>query len=324
MRNLEFVKKIHNRFENKISPIEKYVSIRKTPFLKFKCNVNDNHPIFEASTLHMTRNNNHHKGCPVCVGLYKTNFNKKSINKHLRNKFNGRIELISDWEMNKTTGGDVLLFNCRIHGDFKSRLNFVEHYSLGCSKCAYDEHHNSVKEESIQKLKNHLVGTGIIFDDSDFINMNTKMKFKYGDIIFERTPGKIIYENRINPPHINVSNGEMNIIKILNSLNISFEKEFIFDDLKNINNLRFDFMVNENILIEFDGSQHHDDNSIYYSEDILKSDEMKEKYIRDNNLSLIRFIKQNTKPITDSQYNTIKESIIEFISSPTTIAKIKI
>lgn len=52
---------------------------------------------------------------------------------------------------------------------------------------------------------------------------------------------------------INTSIGEQNIENILKENNISYQKEYTFNDLPN---RRFDFYVNNNYLIEFDGEQH--------------------------------------------------------------------
>ncbi len=87
------------------------------------------------------------------------------------------------------------------------------------------------------------------------------------------------------------SNGEKLIKKYLKKNNIDFKKEYTFDDLKIIRNLRFDFAIFYNdeleYLIEFNGRQHYGINSKYTSDNIYKSDKMKINYCKINNIKLI-------------------------------------
>ena len=89
------------------------------------------------------------------------------------------------------------------------------------------------------------------------------------------------------------SKGETIIKDILLKNNISFSQEVIFNDLKDKNFLRFDFALldkNGKIikLIEFDGRQHFDKNSIWYNETIVKHDKMKNEYCKNKNIPLLR------------------------------------
>lgn len=85
------------------------------------------------------------------------------------------------------------------------------------------------------------------------------------------------------------------IEEILNKFNIKYKKEFTFDNLRGINNglLRFDFAILDNFdnlqyLIEYDGEQHFDKNSIFYHETIAKHDIMKNEYCKNNKIILYR------------------------------------
>lgn len=89
--------------------------------------------------------------------------------------------------------------------------------------------------------------------------------------------------------------GEFNIIQILNSHNISFKKEYCFNNSL----FRYDFAIFEknNIirLIEFDGEQHYLNNiknsgwnTIEKYEYTLKNDLEKNKLAKENNIPLVR------------------------------------
>lgn len=87
------------------------------------------------------------------------------------------------------------------------------------------------------------------------------------------------------------SKGEQKIASILKEYNISFEQEKIFPDLKyNGKNLRFDFFIDNQYLIEYDGKQHFIKDSGYGSdlENIQKRDRLKDQYAIKNGIPLIR------------------------------------
>ena len=90
---------------------------------------------------------------------------------------------------------------------------------------------------------------------------------------------------------INYSIGEQNIELLLKENNISYIKEFKFNDL---GLYRFDFYLPEyNRLIEFDGKQHFQEcGGAWDTDDSLKQrqerDKIKNQYALDNNIDLIR------------------------------------
>lgn len=90
------------------------------------------------------------------------------------------------------------------------------------------------------------------------------------------------------------SSGEMNIEKELNKNNVTYEKQYTFDNLRSKKGalLRFDFAIfNENkelkCLIEFQGEQHTDRNNWWYSEEGVERDKLKKEYCEDNNIPLL-------------------------------------
>ena len=92
------------------------------------------------------------------------------------------------------------------------------------------------------------------------------------------------------------SQGEFNIGKILSENNFSFEKEKTFEScrFKDTNALaKFDFYVNNQYIIEFDGRQHfQSDGSGWYTEEVylktVEHDKIKNDWCRENNIPIIR------------------------------------
>lgn len=130
-----------------------------------------------------------------------------------------------------------------------------------------------------------------------------------GEIISNKEKVKIVcqehgvFEQSVNN-HMNnlqgcpdckiMSKGENKISKILKTKNISYIREYKFDDcVYNNQKLRFDFYLPEyNICIEYDGRQHYEAIKYYGSEELFKirrkRDEIKNKYCFKNNIYLIR------------------------------------
>lgn len=95
------------------------------------------------------------------------------------------------------------------------------------------------------------------------------------------------------------SKGEALINKLLTEMNINFQTQYTFPDLKGIGGglLKFDFYINNNnnnnriILIEFQGKQHYEASDYFGGESNLKyqqeNDRLKKEYCNHNNLILI-------------------------------------
>lgn len=84
------------------------------------------------------------------------------------------------------------------------------------------------------------------------------------------------------------SHGNLKIAQILKDNNITFEQEKRFDTCKDIACLPFDFYINNQYLIEYDGKQHYDKNSFFGYESTHKHDIIKSKWCKENSIPLIR------------------------------------
>lgn len=99
--------------------------------------------------------------------------------------------------------------------------------------------------------------------------------------------------------------GEQKIASILQENNILFEKEKIFSDA----NFRFDFYVNNNYIIEYDGKQHFQDYSWgskkYTKEYQQQRDLEKNWYCKKNDIPIIRI------PYTHYNQLELKDLLLE-------------
>ena len=102
-----------------------------------------------------------------------------------------------------------------------------------------------------------------------------------------------------------LSHGEMKIKSLLEEYNIPFEQEKSFPDCVNPSTnrlLRFDFFVNNQYLIEFDGKQHYEQSPNWEPlENIQRRDRIKDAWCKEHNITLIRipYTRLNTLTIED-------------------------
>jgi very-short-patch-repair endonuclease len=109
------------------------------------------------------------------------------------------------------------------------------------------------------------------------------------------------------------SNGVKKLIKLFSQLNLRYEEEKIFSNFKNSSNYHYpyDFFIPSlNLLIEFDGEQHFKEkNKGYfktkYFSQLKTNDKIKNNYVRQNNLNLIRISYKTLKKIDLNILNEI-------------------
>lgn len=88
--------------------------------------------------------------------------------------------------------------------------------------------------------------------------------------------------------HSNISKGNAKIIELLDENGIEYEIEKKFDSCKDKRYLPFDFYINNEYLIEYDGEQHFKEDSIFDYEYTHNHDIIKSEWCKDNNIPLIR------------------------------------
>lgn len=122
--------------------------------------------------------------------------------------------------------------------------------------------------------------------------------------------------------HTTISHGNEKIKKILLENQIPFETEKRFITCKDKSELPFDFYVNNSYLIEYDGSQHYDENSLFGYETTHTHDLIKSQWCKDNNIPLIRIpythfnklslidLQLETSPFVENNYADYKSDKI--------------
>jgi len=241
-------------------------------------------------------------GCTGC-GISREKYNKlkkKEIKKEktFNNTVNNFLSKCSEVHNNKYDYSLVEYKNtthkikiiCKEHGEFLQRpSSHLE--GKGCMECRLNKRRTGLDNFLQRCLDIH----GDKYDYSlvdKYQNSLTKVKVickKHG--IFEISPEH--HTNRKQGCSIcKESIGEKSISKYLDNNNIEYKREYIFNDCKNIKELRYDFYLPKyNLCIEYNGLQHYKPIEHFGGMDTFINQKLKDKikveYCKNNNIQLI-------------------------------------
>lgn len=227
-------------------------------------------------------------GCPICGDISTANNKRKGIYYYIKKarKVHGDKYTYNYKYSNVRENIKII---CPIHGEFEQILyNHIR--GSECPLCSNVSRSINKTKDTEYFIKKAMLTHGKLYDYSnvDYKNIDTPVEIicsKHG--IFWQIPSN--HYRGSGCQKCSRSKGEIEISKVLNNREIKFIEEHMFDDCKNDGFLRFDFYLPDyNICIEFDGRQHFDSDSWYYSEKLLENDEIKNKYCENNNIKLIR------------------------------------
>lgn len=156
----------------------------------------------------------------------------------------------------------------------------------------------------------NLVNNDYTFLDS-YVNSYTKLRVKHNGCgnVYEVQPNSFLSGKRC--PYCNQTpKGETFISKILDNLNINYEYQKMFDDLRDSQPLSYDFYIpDQNILIEYQGLQHYQPIDYFGGDDRFmvqqKHDQMKLDYAKEHWYNLIAV------PYTEDTLPKIKKYLIK-------------
>jgi hypothetical protein len=207
----------------------------------------------------------------------------------------GYYPLMTKDDFGSMNAKGYIQFLCPNHGEVSQLYNnFVNGGSM-CKHCSDDFRASKLKydSESIlsiieSKNKNKLV------DINEYKNSITPISIQCGSC------GKIFKQSLSNYQRANVTGkcqdcneisiSEYIISTILDKYNISYIRQYKFDDCRDKLPLPFDFYLHEyNLCIEFDGLQHY--KPIWGENQFLTTklhDAMKDNYCRWNNINMLR------------------------------------
>ncbi|HCU06958.1 MAG TPA: hypothetical protein DIC42_05210 [Holosporales bacterium] len=173
---------------------------------------------------------------------------------------------------------------------------------------------------SIQNINKYITNNNLncVVISNTFVNANTKLKFRCScGNVYKSTWKSFVTNNndRCDLCSKKQSKYAFKVEEKLKEIGIEYEKEHNFEDCKNINVLRFDFIVykkNDFILIEVDGQTHFKPAWNGY-EGLIKQqrlDRIKNEYCLKNNIKLLRIPYTN---INNGSYENIIKYELEKI-----------
>jgi len=239
------------------------------------------------------------RGCTECnkenrLDEQKYKFIKNAKNKH-QDKYNyDKVDYIN----NKTE----VTITCKKHGDFRQRPD--NHLAgAGCTNCNYKLSNNDFIDKS-----NKIHNNKYLYDKTNYDGNRNYVTIKCKKHGYFKQKARIHLAG-FGCPKCSESIGESKIANILDSNNISFIRQYKFDDCKYILSLPFDFFLPEyNICLEYNGLQHYEPVDFFGGQDSFeyrkKLDEIKINYCLKNNINL--FIITYKDKIEDMMLDFIK------------------
>jgi len=294
------LKEIQNSIQNLDNQYEilnkQYLNNKqKLTFLHKKCNKK-----FEM------RFNDFQQGhrCPYCVGK-NMKLTQKEFEKRILNTLGKDYLVLGDY-INISTKIKIKHLKCGcIYEVAPNRVLYEKQFDR-CPNCfkTIKKTTEIFKKEVYDLEKNEYQVLG------EYKNAISKIKMKH--LICNKEyyvrPNDFLQGYRC--PYCKTSNGEKEINKILNKLNINHIWHYKNPDCKNIRTLEFDFRINiddkKYFLLEYDG-EFHEKNIFGDLEKQQKRDKIKNKFCQENNIKLYRI------PYTDfdNLEDKLKEILIE-------------
>lgn len=231
----------------------------------------------------------HLKGveCPTCKCDEKNNqFDDFVLKANIFH--NGKYNYSSSLFKNKYTDIDII---CPVHGNFRQPP--FRHLKSGCKLCgdALRISKNTISVDEFIRRARGIHGSDYIYDNTNYINSSVKIYIRCSkcNSTFPQTPTSHLRGRGC--PICKLSHGERKINNVLLAKDIKFNRQKTFNDLLGIGgkHLKFDFFVPDyNICIEYDGEQHFNTESRYWSNYVMEHDNIKNLYCANNKIRLLR------------------------------------
>lgn len=176
-----------------------------------------------------------------------------------------------------------------------------------CPKC-YKTPKKTANE--FQRELNNIYGKSVYTIVGKYINAKTRVEIKCsvcGNVWL--TKPNWILSGQSGCPYCNQSHGERLIASLLNQLEIAYVYPYKIKDLKDKQELHYDFYIpDQKILIEYQGLQHYESIDYFGGKDQFKiqqkHDQMKREYAKEHGYKLIEV------PYTEDTLGKIKKYLI--------------
>lgn len=288
----EFKKEVYDLVGNEYTFLDFYVTART----KIRVKHNKCGNVYEVDPSHFLRG----KRCPFCNGgIKKTGLRFKK-------------------EVFDLVGDEYTFLDSYVNSYTKIK---VEHNKCGSTykvrpsdfirgnRCSYCFGNPKKTNEEFKKEVFDLVGNEYTFLEP-YQDTHTKIKVKHNKCgnVYKVQPANFFSNNRC--PYCSMPKEEKIITKILDDLDIKYDIQKTFDDLRDVQLLSYDFYIpSQSILIECQGQQHYGPVDIFGGDSQFKKqqkhDRMKSDYAKYHNYNLIAI------PYTEDTFSKIKKYLIK-------------
>lgn len=248
--------------------------------------------------------------CNECrKDILNSELSNSSFNNKISSLSGGNLSLIGDYTGYRNT----VRLHCKKHNvDFTTLpVNATRRERVTCPKCVSEKKRKSqVKSEEVFLNELHDSHNGTIVAEDKYVNTHTKIQFKCTvcNNTFRAEPNSV---TRISGcPYCKQYKGENIIADYLDSLDILFEPQKKFTDLKDNRNLSYDFYLPDyNILIEYNGEQHYKPIDFFggipsFNKQLLH-DRLKSEYADNNGYNLLSIRYTNKSDDIISQIDSV-------------------
>lgn len=168
--------------------------------------------------------------------------------------------------------------------------HFIQ-YPHVCPKCHPKGANQKISLETAQKRIDEVYGRDyLVILNYSGNNSLSDIACKKCGLIFKSVPVSL-WRNRVRGcPNCEKTQslGENKLQKFFRENKIQYRQQERFLNCKDKQCLPFDFYLPQyNTCVEFQGEQHYKQDSLFWSEDTIKHDEIKRKFCKDNNIQLI-------------------------------------
>lgn len=224
------------------------------------------------------------------MGSNKMKYDVITLREHLNEKYKDDFTFLNFIYKEKRINVEYVCNKCLDNKktNYWNLLNPKRH--IKCRVCFPDI--KKLTTEDFINIAKNVHGDLYNYDNTLYVDARTKVTIQCTkcQYIFQQRTTAHLY-NRSGCPKCKFSQGEQYIQKFLTSHNIEYISQKIFKDLKGVGGgyVKFDFFLpKENMCIEYDGKQHTDMKSRYWSETIVLNDTIKNLYCDKNKIKLLR------------------------------------
>lgn len=240
-------------------------------------------------------------GCLECSGVKKYTY--LEVKAFVEKESSSGCKLLSKSYANNES---LMLFKCSCGEVFQTTFSRFKNMNVRrCNKCGIklNAESRTFKYEDIKNYIEVESGSGckLLSDtytkSTDKLLIQCKCGAKF-NVSFDKFKSR--GQQRCKKCASSMSKGEERTCIYLESKNIDYETQYIFDNLLGVNDglLRFDFYLpNYDLLIEYDGEQHYrpvnfggipDEEAELNYKITQQNDNIKNQYCKDNNIPLLR------------------------------------